>query len=361
MNKNRIIGYDIARSIAIFGMIWVHFRIVLQAGKNPEWLFGLAKICEGRASAIFVTLAGIGMSLMVKSSNDFFEKKEKQKILRKRALFLFVVGLCYFPIWNGDILHAYGVYIAIGATVLYSSKRQLCFLIFFVNLIFFILLCTVDFNTGWNWTTFTYLDFWTVEGMLRHIFYNGWNPVFPWLSFLFLGIIIGRLDVTKRKVRRKLFLFGTCIAISVEIISHFLVKYFTQEYLLKQYKISAEDIIAIFGTNSLPPLPLYILSAAGTAIAIIAICLSIGFYFSNFKCLTPIVSAGKLSLTVYIAHVVIGISILISLGWLETPQTLLLATTATIVFYAISVLFSFYWQKYFKQGPVEYCMRKITG
>ena len=361
LNNQRIQGYDIARAVAIFGMIWVHFRIVTQANETPQWLYFLASMCEGRASAVFVVLAGVGMSLMAKYEKQAPPNKHKQRTLYRRAIFLFVIGLCYFPIWEGDILHAYGVYITIGTFFLYTSTSRLCWIILCVNMFFIALLYTIPFASNWNWETLQYQDFWTVSGMLMHIFYNGWNPVFPWVSFLLLGIIIGRLDVANSRVRRYMLLSGGGIAIFVEYVSYTVIQYLTQPQLLEEHGISADEIIALLGTQSLPPLPLYMLAAAGTAIAIISICLSIGFHFAQSKWLKCITSIGQLSLTVYIGHVVIGIFTLIVIGWTDHPQSLIRTTIATITFYILATIFCLWWTRRYAHGPLESLMRKITN
>ncbi len=53
---------------------------------------------EGRASALFVILAGIGISLMTRSSvarNEKIKISNSRKIIWKRALFLFILGLLF--------------------------------------------------------------------------------------------------------------------------------------------------------------------------------------------------------------------------------------------------------------------------
>jgi uncharacterized membrane protein len=97
--KNRIIGYDIARALAVFGMVVVNFKIVMGAEKNgPAWLVGIVGLLDGRAAATFVVLAGVGLSLL--SQKGRVEKNrdrlaQDRRTLLKRALFLFILGLLY--------------------------------------------------------------------------------------------------------------------------------------------------------------------------------------------------------------------------------------------------------------------------
>lgn len=95
----RIIGYDLARSFAIFGMVVVNFKIVLGAEQSgPAWLESLVGLLDGRAAATFVVLAGVGLSLLsrkARTSGDRDQLSQDRNTLLKRALFLFAVGLLY--------------------------------------------------------------------------------------------------------------------------------------------------------------------------------------------------------------------------------------------------------------------------
>ena len=100
--KNRIIGYDLARALAVFGMVAVNFKIVMGAEKNgPDWLVNLVGLIDGRAAATFVVLAGAGISLFSRKGRTLDDRDllaQDRRTLLKRALFLFVIGSLYTPI-----------------------------------------------------------------------------------------------------------------------------------------------------------------------------------------------------------------------------------------------------------------------
>ena len=65
--QNRIIGIDIARALAVTGMIVVNFKVVF--GENgPIWAKSIAGLFDGKAAATFVVLAGVGLALMTNSA-----------------------------------------------------------------------------------------------------------------------------------------------------------------------------------------------------------------------------------------------------------------------------------------------------
>jgi len=83
--KTRIIGYDFARAFAIFGMVFVNFKIVLDSTTGNETLRVIVSLVEGRASALFVVLAGVGISLLTKTARL---QKDASVIIQKRLSLL---------------------------------------------------------------------------------------------------------------------------------------------------------------------------------------------------------------------------------------------------------------------------------
>ena len=106
--KQRITGFDLARALAIFGMVIVNFKIAMNVETGSPLLMSFAKLFEGRASALFVILAGVGVTFLTnkarKSTDHSFVLKSRISLI-KRGLLLVVIGLMYTPIWEADILH----------------------------------------------------------------------------------------------------------------------------------------------------------------------------------------------------------------------------------------------------------------
>jgi len=358
-SKTRIPGFDFARALAVFGMVTVNFKIVMNAGKDADdGLASLAGLLEGRAAATFVVLAGIGLSLLsqgARNNNDSESLRKNRKTLLKRAVFLFIIGLIYSPIWPADILHFYGIYIIIGAFTLTVSDRWLWGLSGIFCLTFVLLLIIFNYETGWNWDTFHYSDFWTLKGMIRHLFYNGFHPVFPWTAFLFTGMWLGRRDITDPVWRKKLLAWCICVWILVETMSWLLVRMFAAQATGSQ----AEEIKYLFGTGPMPPVPFYLVSAGSTAIIVIILSVILTERFSNSSWIYPFISTGRLALTLYVAHVVIGMGLLDILGCLEN-QSMVFAMTYASGFCIASVLFSCLWSLRFKAGPLEGVLRKVA-
>jgi len=357
--KNRIIGYDLARALALFGMVIVNFKIVMGAEENgAPWLVYLTGLLDGRAAATFVLLAGIGISLLSGNARRSSAPQATVPIrntLLKRALFLFVVGLLYTPVWPADILHFYGVYIAVAALLLTSSIQKLSILSFLLMVGFVFMFFAFNYEHEWNWETLEYAGFWTPGGMIRNLFFNGFHPTIPWLSFLLIGMIIGRFDLNNLVVRRRVFLAGLVTALAAEGTSWFLIQSLSAGVSLADQ----ETIVSIFGTKPMPPMPLYILAGAGTASAIVAALVDVGVRCGSHRWIRPWVATGQLALTLYVAHVVVGMGILEAIGRLEN-QTLSFSLLASGIFFISSVVFAYLWGCRFKRGPIEMLMRYLT-
>jgi uncharacterized protein len=109
----------------------------------------------------------------------------------------------------------------------------------------------------------------------------------------------------------------------------------------------------------MPPMPGYILAGAGAASAIVAAFVEIGVRCGSHRWIRPLVATGQLALTLYVAHVVIGMGILEAIGRLEN-QTLPFSLLASGVFFALSVVFAYSWRCRYKRGPIEMLMRYLT-
>ncbi len=359
-SNRRIIGLDFARALAVFGMVIVNFKIAMGAEANgPAWLIELTGLLSGKAAATFVILAGIGISLLTRKArrmNDQYQLISKRNTLLKRALFLFVAGLLYTPLWPADILHFYGIYIAVAALLLNTSSKKLTSFSLLLVTAYCLLILVFDYGDGWNWETLAYTDFWTPAGMVRHLFFNGFHPVIPWLAFLLLGMVIGRMNLEDSEIRKRILFWSASSALIAELLSRFLIRFLSEGAGLESIEITS----ALFGTGPMPPMPLYMFAGAGAGCTVIICSIVICEHFRNSVLVKSFVSTGQLALTLYLAHVVIGMGILEGAEKLEN-QTLLFSLLASAAFCAASVVFSYFWRKHFRRGPIEYAMRVITG
>ncbi|MFT6399192.1 MAG: putative membrane protein YeiB [Bradymonadia bacterium] len=359
-NPTRVLGFDIARAVAVFGMVVVNFKVVMGAeSAGPSWLVWTIGLLDGRAAATFVLLAGAGLSLLSRRSRNSADAsgiaRDRRTVLR-RAVFLFFVGLAYTPIWPADILHFYGVYIAVAALFLTAPTRVLLTAASLLALLFMVLLLVLNYETGWDWEGLNYIGFWTPAGMMRHLFFNGFHPVVPWLAFMLVGMALGRLDLSNADTRNRVLRWSVSAAVLGESVSWGLRRWLMTSALSVQEKA---DLIAVVGTDPMPPVILYMVAAGGTAVTIVVACISLGQRFHSAVWMRPIVATGQMALTLYVAHVVIGMGVLEAAGALEN-QSLNFALVSAGIFCAASLVFASRWSLRFRRGPLESLMRFAT-
>lgn len=358
--STRILGFDFARAGAILGMIIVNYTTVMNAGTNgPNWLIALTSLFQGRASTIFVILAGIGISLMTKkarSSNSPTFIRQSRCIILKRALFLFVLGmLLYLFSWTGDILHYYGVYMFFGSFLIAVSSRTLLLTLSGILLTSQLLQFMFNYLTGWDplHPLINYLDFWTLEGFFRNLLFNGYHPVFPWICFFLLGMWIGRLDLLDKAYRKKILSYSVIVAVAMEVLSFIIIK-------KVGFVLGTDFAEYLFSTNAFPPNIFYFLSGSSTSIIVILLCVYFTEKFPINWFTKTMVSTGQLALTHYVSHVFIGFSILQYIGRLEN-QTLGFAVSYSLAFFVLTATISFFWRSKYSRGPLEILMRKCSG
>jgi uncharacterized protein len=360
ITNQRIEGLDVARSLALFGMFVVNYKVIVEAeGNGSEWIIWFTDLFQGRASAVFVLLAGIGISLMTRKArngnSDLLIRKSKQNIW-KRSAFLFLLGMVLYVVgWTGDILHYYGVFLFIASFLIIVSNKTIIIICSLFGIIAQIMQVTSNYLKGWNHDKpfIEYTDFWTVEGFFRNLLFNGYHPIFPWICFFLLGMIIGRLELTNKIIIKKMGI----ISLFLLIISEFISKVLLHSSLRL---LDIESARYLFQTGPIPPNLFYLISNTSSAVLVVAISIYVTRKFSGNWLINALVKTGQLTLTHYVSHVFVGIGILVLLSRLEN-QTLEFSLLFSILFFMGSILFSVVWRKMFNRGPIEWIMRMLVN
>ncbi|AZV77218.1 DUF418 domain-containing protein [Parasedimentitalea marina] len=331
----RLQGLDIVRFLAFCGMVLVNFRLAAQVTPGDDWPSLLTTALEGRAAALFVVLAGIGVALA----------KAPASLMLRRVAFLFVLGLANLTIFEADILHFYALYFAAAIPFVSAPNRWLWAGIAVVMALSLCAQLILNYEAGWNWDTLHYADFWTISGFLRHALYNGWHPVFPWLSFLLFGMWIGRLALSTKGVQLHLAIWGT-VAAALALIPGWL--------------IDDPEVIDLINTTSIPPGPFYIIAGCGSAAAVIGLILLLHPILNRLRMAQWLAPAGRQSLTLYAAHILLGMGTLEALGWLDGSLTAPQILWISLVFCLACLIYTCLWGLKFKRGPLEMMMRRLT-
>lgn len=347
--SQRIEGFDLARAIAMLVMVLVNFKVAMFSGAVTDSGIGL-DLLDGRAAAVFVTLAGIGLSLLSAKARlqcSVQLQQQVQQQVRRRAAFLFVVGLGFVTIWPADILHYYGVMLALASLMLFWRDSLLLVMALIVVLAFPLALWLgVDYNAGWHWPSLTYPEFWSWAGFSRNLWLNGFHPLLPWFSFLLLGLWLGRLNWQQSAVQWRLFMAG----VGLFLVTETLVLVCTDP----QWSAWLGQ------TSPMPPLPLYVCSAMGSTLIWLVLAVQVASRCAGTLLVQQLEHLGRLALTLYLTHILLGLGILEALGLLQ-QASLQLAVGSACAYLMLFGLFSVWHRRHFQSGPVEWCLRKVTG
>jgi len=356
--SQRIEGLDVSRSLAILGMIVVHSMLVMSDGMPPQrWSDFLLNLLDGRAAATFVILAGMGVTLMARKAKDPTGTPNQETIaaiLRRRGLLLLAVGFLNLTIWEGDILRVYGVSLLVVPWLVWRSSHAVLLTAMGFVLAFGVLFAVFDYSHNWDWTAMKYHRLWTVSGLVRNLFYDGFRSVFPWTGLLLLGVCLGRSDWSKADVPRKAVLWGVVLLVSSAAFSKSLLSWFSVH---PRPGFGQEDSAACFGLQSMPPLPLFLLNATGFALVLIGTSTLVARRWNDRWIVRALSATGRLAFTWYVAHILLGLGGIIVLGWTRASHLRALITAS--VFFSAAVVVSLWWNRRFSNGPLEFILRRV--
>ncbi|WP_233558133.1 DUF418 domain-containing protein [Alginatibacterium sediminis] len=244
-----------------------------------------------------------------------------------------------------------------AAAVFNLKPRQLLFITVLLSLLFPLLLLVFDYEKNWDWDSLSYQNFWSLDGMIRHVLFNGFHPVIPWAAFLVFGMWLGRLDLGQPKIRIRLLLVASLSLLLVEFSFSQLRQWLGNGDV---WAMKSEEVTFLFSTSMIPPLPQYLVSAGSSALLVIVICLYISQLFAGNRLVTWLCQTGQLSLSIYVGHVIFGLGVIEAMGRLQN-QSIEFSLICSALFCVVALGLSVLWLRFFKRGPLESVFRKFVS
>src|SRR5699024_9699687 len=177
---------------------------------------------SGVSSALFVVLAGVGLTLLTKNAVDIWASRLQ---LALRAIVLLVIGLLLGLAGSNVaiILAHYGVLFLLAMWFVNLSKRALTITaiswVILAPLIHGVLTRFMQIQAGgattyaenWRlWHSPTLFDAIQKPVLtLWDIFFTGYYPVISFLGYVLVGMAIGRMNLSKISTGMGLLVFGT--------------------------------------------------------------------------------------------------------------------------------------------------------
>jgi uncharacterized protein len=358
----RLEGIDFARAMAFLGMMMVNFHIYIHnADTDPAWMTQLASLFSGRAAATFVFIAGVGTALLTarwRRTRDVADRRAARLSLLKRGLFLFIVGVSFRAQWPYDILHFYGVFLGLAALVFTLHARWLVALAIATTLGFVALYLALPPAFG--------IDYWESPSFhepgaaLRDVFFTGHHPAFPWFAYFLTGLAVGQIDLHKSSNHWKLLIGGIAlIALAKAIKFAALDLNYIKLVPVEEWGYALPYIADLFGSSAYPPTPIYVMFGLGVGFIVLSLSLMLCASDARRTFVQPVIYAGQMALTLYLAHVFIGVT---GIEWYlpREMESIFWLYGIVIVFFIASVVFATIWRRYHTRGPVEWAMRRLV-
>lgn len=339
----RIEGIDAARALAIIGMVMVHFGPTRPGEGLLARLYGAT---HGRASILFVVLAGIGVSLLAGNRTPARQRSAAAKLVFRAALLL-PLGLALQELDTNVlvILQYYALYFLFAAAVAPLGDRTVLALsgaLFAAGPVAYVALGMA--RPGWFAAGGAAA--WTDEPaqIARDLLLTGSYPVITWLGPVVFGVWLGRRDLRSVATRVRLLVGGTAAAVA---------GYGGSSLLLARYgePAAASGWGQLMAAEAHSQMPLWLVGATGLATAVLGACLLLATWLPRL--LWPLVATGQLALTVYVGHLLV----LAAAPDLLQADTVEGAIRTVAAFTAVTAAVCAAWRMVFSRGPLEALLR----
>jgi uncharacterized membrane protein len=374
--SRRVQGVDVARGVALIGIVVIN--ILPTEGPGDPRFVGV--LFAGRAAALFALIAGISIALQ---SGGRVPPTGRAMTAARAALALRAVMITAIGLLLGStdapvaiILPYYGILFLLAVPLLGLGRRTLLVLALVFAVVGPVAMQLV--RLGWPEMPQPDGDY-TFGLAAAHpgVFFTdmlltGNYPALPWMAYICVGLAVGRMDLTSRKVAVVLAGAGTALAVSAWLASMILLgpagglgKIVAATPDLDRGEIGE---ILLYGDDQagdgLPDTtgwwlsinapytstPVTILHTLGVAVAVLGVVLLLVPYLGRTT--APLAAAGSMTLTLYSAHVII-----MATEILDPERPVMSIVIQCIVFLLAAVL----WRAAVGKGPLEAILAGATG
>lgn len=217
----RLVGLDVARCLALLGMVTAH----MLPAREPDGGITVAhSLVAGRSAALFAVLAGVSLALMTGRERPVTgrERLARSAGIAVRALVITVIGLLLGALSTGlaVILAYYGLLFVLSLPFVGLRARTLLLL-----------------AVGWALVApvvsqalrpalpaFAY-DNPDLRGLgdpdllLGELLLTGYYPVLPWLAYSLAGMGLGRLALERPRAQAWIAAAGAALAVGATVLS----------------------------------------------------------------------------------------------------------------------------------------------
>lgn len=375
MRPERLLGVDVARGIALIGMMSVHILPSLDRDGTASSAY---QVAAGRASALFAVLAGLSLVLATRARGDDGSARGARRGVIARAVFVAGIGLVLGTLGTGVavILVHYAALFAVAALFMGAGTRTLM-----ITSAGWLLLSPVAGHLirprlapGPRQSP-SLLSLSHPNELVTGVLFTGYYPVLQWTGYLLVGMAVGRLALHRARTAARLLTVGVLLAVGAKVLSAALLlgpAAGGQWLTVPPSSVFADRDLAtvlqtgMYGTTpttswwwlavSAPHsgTPPDLVHTTGTALAVIGACLLAARALpSRWRwAVLPVAAAGSMTLTLYTLHV---IALAAARAWSPSPAALL---TVNVL---LALLVATAWQRTSQRGPLEAVAARISA
>lgn len=351
---SRVPGVDAVRALAIAGVVVMNYHTYLNPRlawrpSDPSPLERLLSPVSGplttRFAATFVVVAGVGVSLFAWGRGD---SAHRRLVLLRRGLLLYGVGAVLNWVWPGTIIFYYGAYFVVASLICVWATRR----VIMVGVVSAMSAAAIEIWRTWQ-ELHGHSTAWlspkpdSPRNLMLRTFVDYTHPLLPWLAFLCLGIVVGRHLGTIDHWRRRAVVASTGVLAFVVVVR------------TVGYRFATNGDAAVLARTALSTDPydrglLFTASAGATALLALLIVTMV------VRRDGPVARAGRLSLSMYFAHVAFYHFFV---NWLAVvPRENVAAALVLSVAYLVPALTTAAWWSATRgTGPLERVYRAIGG
>ncbi|MEJ2853249.1 MULTISPECIES: DUF418 domain-containing protein [unclassified Saccharothrix] len=378
----RLVGVDLARALAVFGMYVVHLGPSATAAEGVgAWVRGLA---EGRSSALFATLAGFSLMLIagrLEPKTGVAGRQAKARIAIRAAILL-ALGTAMAAVYGGVVILAfYGLYFLLALPLVRLRARTLAVVAGVLAVVMpplaFLLRSLFTEPVAAALKAYDPLDRLGGVGLLD-LLLTGFYPAITWMAFVVAGMALGRLDLASATVRRRLAVVGPALVVFAYGAAWLLSRLFDGVRAVAEVRAgSAHDpgsgpkSFGSFGDMAPPDvgsawalltagphsgMTLDIVGCVGVAITVV-VCATVAVDRVRWlrRLAAPVIAVGAMSLTAYVGHFVVSSLVAMPAGT-ETQDSWL----PVLLFVLGAAVFAWTWSRFFRRGPLEHLLHLAT-
>ncbi|MFD9408053.1 DUF418 domain-containing protein [Streptomyces sp. NPDC059989] len=371
----RLVGVDLARALAVFGMYVVHIGPPLSATDGvASWVRYLA---DGHSSVLFATLAGFSLILIAgrREPKTGLAGRQAKARIAIRAVVLLALGTA-LSMEYGDvvILAFYGVYFLLALPLVRLSARTLAMIAAGLALVTpqlaFVLKSLLSESVQQSVNAYDPLEKLSDVGVLD-LLLTGFYPTITWMPFVVAGMALARLDLSATTVQRRLAALGAALTVAAYGMSLLLAGKDALRSMAEGGKSSGGSEAASSGSGSFDAQGSAsdLLSAgphSGTTFDIIgsvgvAILVIVGATVLMdrlpllHRLAKPVIAVGAMSLTAYVGHFIVQ-----SVVGIPTGESSQVSWGPVLTFILGAIVFAALWSRFFRRGPLEYLLNAAT-